>query len=75
MQVYSFLLNKKNKNNFDLRTIRLYKHKNNNIIDKRNIYKKINYQMKGNQTSRRDNSYFRKIFQENKDKKKDNKNL
>ena len=71
----SFLLNKKNKNNLDLSTIRLYKHKNDNIIDKRNIYKKINYQMKGNQTSRRDNSYFRKIFQENKDIKKDNQNL
>lgn len=71
----SFLLYKKNKNNLDLSTIRLYRHKNDNIIDEKNIYKKIDYKMKGNQTSRRDNSYFRKLFQENKDIKKDNQNL
>ena len=70
----SFLLNKKNKNNLDLSSIRLFNQKNNSIINNRICHKIINYQIKGNQTARKDNDNF-SIFPEKKDIEKDNLNL
>ena len=67
----SFLLNKKNKNNLDLSSIRLYNQKNNSIINNNRIcHKIINYQLKENQTVRKGN-----IFPEKNDIEKDNLNL
>ena len=68
----SFLLNKKNKNNLDLSSIRLYNQKNNSIINNNRIcHKIINYQLKENQTAR--NSNF-SIFPEKNDIEKNNLN-
>ena len=70
----SFLLNKKNKNNLDLSSIRLYNQKNNSIINNNNnriCHKIINYQLKENQTAR--NSNF-SIFPEKNDIEKNNLN-